>query len=348
MYNYRENDGIECALWPHLYPFHEWCESSFSGNSTRKSSKMSFNFKLLSEVIDYSLDYELLQFQYDRWLFNTVSGAISSCRGTLRSPASALDTKPFSVEYWRWEHRFLLDAVRQYGYPSVFITISPFEWTFPMPRWLTSAAELVGKLTTELPSLETINIVHILEQTVRGFLCGTNSNRWKHHFFSSETEDDLTNVSNFFYRIEFQNRGTAHVHLLVWLKHLEEIDIEDLRADLPFDNSKLSFLVYDLQRSHETVLPVRSGESAFSSDDHGNKKLNLHYPQHAFALCLRAYLSSILPFLKCSMDVQTTDQKGNNYAVRYRLRIKVQRQPLNRLSLFLSHITCNGCVSPTQ
>ena len=25
MYDYREN---ECALWPHLYPFHEWCETT--------------------------------------------------------------------------------------------------------------------------------------------------------------------------------------------------------------------------------------------------------------------------------------------------------------------------------
>ena len=40
--------------------------------------KISFNFKVLSEVLDYFLDYNLLQFVYDGWLFNTVSGATSS------------------------------------------------------------------------------------------------------------------------------------------------------------------------------------------------------------------------------------------------------------------------------
>jgi hypothetical protein len=37
LYDYRENDGIEGALWPHLYPFHEWCETKLSGNTSRQS-----------------------------------------------------------------------------------------------------------------------------------------------------------------------------------------------------------------------------------------------------------------------------------------------------------------------
>ena len=47
-----------------------------------------------------------------------------------------LSLKTFSLVYWRWHHRYLMDAIRQYGYPDVFITISPYEWTFPTPVWL--------------------------------------------------------------------------------------------------------------------------------------------------------------------------------------------------------------------
>lgn len=310
LYDYRENKGIECALWPHLYPVTEWCETILSGNATRKSSKVSFTFKLLSEIVDYSLDYELLQFHYDRWLFNTVSGAISSCRGTLRSPATSLDGKPFSIEYWRWQHRFLLDAVKQFGYPSVFITISPYEWTFPQAQWLASIAEMLGKLPTELACLETLHIVHLLEQTVKGYLCGSNTNRWKDHFFCSGTENGPSNVLNYFYRVEFPSRGTAHLHLLIWLKDLDQLDVNTLRADLPSEDANLAYLVYDLQRSHKTVLDVNTEQTHFSSDNKGNKRLRLYYPMEAFTLNLRAYLSSILPFLKCSMDAQTTDNKG--------------------------------------
>jgi len=228
LYDYRENNGIECALWPHLYPHHSWCETRFSGNTTRLSSKVYFMNKVYSEILDYSLDYELLQFVYDRWLFNTVSGAISSCAGSQRSPANSLDSKTFSIEYWRWHHRFLIDALQQFGYPTLFITLSPFEWTFPPAEWLRQARQLSGKGPTELATLETMHIVHILEQTVRGYLCGTNTQRWTNHIFNYGHIRNQTNVTNFFYRLEFQGRGTAHVHLLIWFEHTEQLKLHNI------------------------------------------------------------------------------------------------------------------------
>jgi hypothetical protein len=35
--------------------------------------------------------------------------------------------------------------------------------------------------------------------------------------------------------------------------------------------------------------------------------LNLHYPKESFAVNLRAYIETVLPTLKCRMDVQGTD-----------------------------------------
>lgn len=104
LYDYRENDGIECALWPHLYPCHEWCETKLSGNTSRQSAKVSFTMKILSEILDYSLDYDLLQFVYDRWVFTTVSGAISTSRAFDTSAATALSTKTFSIKFWKCHH----------------------------------------------------------------------------------------------------------------------------------------------------------------------------------------------------------------------------------------------------
>ena len=310
LYDYRENDGIECELWPHLYPFYEWCETSLSGNTSRQSAKVSFNFKVLSEVLDYSLDYDLLQFVYDRWLFNTVSGAISSAKQFQASAAIFLSSKTFSLEYWRWHHRYLIDAVRQYGYPDVFITISPYEWTFPTPVWLQNAAEISGKMPTQLATLETLNIVHVLEQTVRGYHCGTNSLRWKQHLFNYDKQMNKRNVRNFFYRIEFQGRGTAHVHLLVSLEDLSKCSYTDINAHIPCDDEELAFLVYDLQQSHKTVLPCNEHATQVSKDQNGKQHLSLYYPQSAFALKLRAYISSVIHFLKCRKDVQFSDQCG--------------------------------------
>ena len=106
--NFRDTEGIECALWPNLYPYTSWCESVISDARSRLSRKVSFITKLYSEIIDYALDFELLQFQYDRWLYKTVTGAINTARRLKCSPARALDTKMFSSTYWQCQHRYVL------------------------------------------------------------------------------------------------------------------------------------------------------------------------------------------------------------------------------------------------
>ena len=54
--NINETIGIECALWPNLYPRTDWCESSISGSESRHSSKNSFIAKVFSEIADYFLN----------------------------------------------------------------------------------------------------------------------------------------------------------------------------------------------------------------------------------------------------------------------------------------------------
>ena len=73
-------------LWPSLYPYTVWCESSISGKENRDSSKVAFFTKAFSNMLDYIMSYELLLFQYDRWLFKTVTGAFNSTRVLKCSP----------------------------------------------------------------------------------------------------------------------------------------------------------------------------------------------------------------------------------------------------------------------
>ena len=73
---------------------------------------------------------------------------------------------------------------------------------------LQQAQEISGKGPTELATLETLHIVHILEQTVRGYLTGTNCNRWTSHVFNYNHSRTQSNVTNLFYRLEFQGKGT--------------------------------------------------------------------------------------------------------------------------------------------
>lgn len=81
--------------------------------------------------------------------------------------------------------------------------------------------------TTEVAVLETLHIAHVLEQLVRGYVTGGNSNRWRTHVLSNVHDPACKNVRTFFYRFEFQQRGTVHLHMLVWLE-----DVSCIRADV--------------------------------------------------------------------------------------------------------------------
>lgn len=311
VFNLSETIGIECALWPNLYPYTKWCESVLSGAQTRLSWKISFYTKVFSEIIDYCMHFDLLLFHYDRAMYKVISGAINTGRFLNCSPARALDTKPFSATYWVWQHLYLIDAVLQFGLPDVFITISPYEWTFPFPPWLTNIRNLVGRGPTRLAAFETEHIVHVLEQIVRGYLCGSSNAKWTNYIFGYNQIAGRQNVKTYFYRFEFQKRGTVHLHLLVWLQNLSKIQHKHISAHVPKTNEDFAYLVYKLQKSDKpsNCLNMQNDESYFEFKD--NKCIHhIKHPPREFALNLRAYIDTLVPTLKCSMDYQVTDGIG--------------------------------------
>ena len=93
---------------------------------------------------------------------------------------------------------------------------------------------MTGKGPKQIPTLETLHIVHVLEQLVRGYMCGSKTNRWKNHVFANSKTKSIDNVQTYFYRFEFQQRGTVYLHMLVWLKDLKSLKPNiTIRADIP-------------------------------------------------------------------------------------------------------------------
>ena len=225
--------GIECTLWPLWYHRTDMCETVLEGQANRASSKISFMHKVLSPVVDYSMSYDLLQFNYDRWLFKTITGAVNSSKASGCSPNRSLENKSFSRTFWQHQHLFLIDAVRQFSFLSFFITISPYEWTFPFPPFIEHIRDLYAKDVTDLPMLETLHIAHVLEQIARGYLTGGNTNRWKAHVFCNCQHLNDKNVLAYFYRFEFQQRGTLHLHMLVWVDNISALRADLLHASVP-------------------------------------------------------------------------------------------------------------------
>lgn len=95
-----------------------------------------------------------------------------------------------------------------------------------------------------------------------------------------------------------------------------------IRADFAPDHPDLSFYVHKYQPSDKPspCLFLQNRNSFFESKD-GKKILHLKHPAEEFEMHLRAYISTLLPALKCSMDFQITDGRAM-------LLLLEDRQPL--------------------
>ena len=180
-------------------------------------------------------------------------------RSRFCSPAKSLETKCFSSEYLKSQHRFLLDAMLQFGPPSVFFTISNYEWSFPIPPWLSQLQQQTGRGPTEVATLETMHIVQVLEQVARGYLGGNNSKTWSNHIFNYNNIPGYSNVNMLLYRFEFQQRGTVHMHMLVFLKDMRQVRLKTICGDIPWSSPELAHQVHSRQHSNEGALRGTKG-----------------------------------------------------------------------------------------
>ena len=297
----------------------------FLKDSARQSLKASFLAKVMSSVIGYASDYELAQFVYDLWLWSSLGGAKHASGVQMRV---ALAGKPFSPEYWRTRHFALLDLQKQLGYPTLFVTIAPYEWSSPYHAFLEDELLRTFKTRLHLPGPESFHLAHILTQAALGLITGWNKKGrggWTQHVLSDPSSAAQGSVLNLFGRIEFQDgkrkrgarnerldyhgSGRPHVHFLVWLRHPESLPWSEIVCGhLPSHNAPMEQIVRSSQISWTgSGWPRREASTGWEQTA---ERLHLHHPESAWKEGVRAYMPDVLASLKCHMDVQASDGRG--------------------------------------
>ena len=101
-----------------------------------------------------------MQFVYDLWLWGSLGAKKNSVDAPMRV---ALSGYSFSPLYWETRHAALIDMVRQLGLPTLFITLAPYEWSFPYHEWVEDAMrkELRSKLHLPLHETLHLSLIHI-------------------------------------------------------------------------------------------------------------------------------------------------------------------------------------------
>ena len=338
---------IEVALWPRLYGKPEWCESSLkaapswqgpfeakdsAGGQVMSSMKAAFTLKLQSPVLDYAANYSsysLLQFQFDRFLLRDVmtKGRLAQEEDMSSAAHHAFDGRHWSPGQWKKHHRLLVDVVEQLGEPDLFMTIAPWEWSFPWPYWVQRAHKLLQKGPSDLPGPETLAIAHALQQLCEGFLAGksgSNAARWRRHLCSNKADAQVPGVKAYFGRYEFQDkgleqefgkgRGTPHVHILFWLDVVPDLLLQhSLIASMPKEDNELREVAARVQKGSADIAraPERHHPSTCVWDaPEGRWQIQIRYGGEWQQRNLRPCFKEILRLLRCHQDVQWWHGRG--------------------------------------
>ena len=138
----------------------------------RNSATSSYLAKVLGPVAEYGADFELFQFVYDLWLWSNLGGKKNAVQG--QPLRLAMGGYSFSPECWHTRHAALVDVVKQIGLPALFVTVAPYEWSFPDHAWVVDEMTKQFRSKLHLPVAETLHIAHVLAQTVVGLMTGAN------------------------------------------------------------------------------------------------------------------------------------------------------------------------------
>ena len=99
----------------------------------------------------------------------------------------------------------------------------------------------------------------------------------------------------YFYRFEFQERGTLHLHMLVWVKDVSVIRADLLQASIPWQNQNDAFLVADVQKSDRSSLSVnQSSFNTFMQKLDGTTQLEFRYLPEDARRNIRAFVTTLL------------------------------------------------------
>ncbi|CAE8670521.1 unnamed protein product [Polarella glacialis] len=342
---FLEREGLECALWPDLFLDRQTCLTWVRMQSTSRQvaahgSTLQERYFPLDEAAgedDEPIEDTfastkrayialLLHFAYDLNLW-TALGAKKN-KGLPIPMRLLMRGHSFSEEFWKDMRRALVDLVRQKGFPPVFSTRSPLEWSFPYHVAVVNTMEKARRGRMLLPVPETLRQVHVLTQVGLNFEGGRNkpAERAKkgheQQLLKLRRPDGEQVKLDSFHRVEFQDgkhkaatqdyhgSGRAHSHTLDFVnKENRAADLAALQLGRCVSASGSSGDVLvdgyvqasQRDRQGRTPWPLHEGESHF---DEETGRYVLRHTKQDVEDGIRGYYPETMAVTKCHEDVQ--------------------------------------------
>jgi hypothetical protein len=275
--------------------------------------------------------------------FHNVKSMISTCakkiegqHGKVEDVHLIMQNLRGSAAYWRSALNNLIAQIRCLGPPTYFVTFScnDLNWK-DMRKALLYADGRANENTEDLSINDVQKLIEKHPVTVaRQFTIRFNALKKfmknNHSIFGGRVED-------FWYRVEMQNRGSPHIHMLVWIKDhpsfetpegIEVLD-EVITYRLPDEDDEMHDLVLDCQkhkhrstcRKHDHIhcrfaFPRQPSETtriiSHSSDDflRNNGRICILKRRREDQM-INNYNPTLLKFWEANMDIQPCGSNEN-------------------------------------
>jgi len=287
------------------------------------STKRAFMALALAPDVSVGASYEVLHFVYDLNLWSSI-GAKRNLQGS--TPMRVLlKGESFSPLYWRKPHLALLDLVRQRGYPQLFWTQAPYEWSMP---YHISLRDNMSKQLCErlrLPLHETLHQAHVLTETAWTLLSGQHKGKKDNAYQIVPATDADGKEVDFapFLRLEFQDgthklptqdyhgSGRPHTHMLGFGDHPADWQMHHWASATlpPEDQPEMRGYVLGSQtdRDGKSQWPVHEERSYW---DEVAETYRLHHTADDNACGRRAYATIPMEGAPCHQDLQYDSDGG--------------------------------------
>ena len=207
--------------------------------------------------------YNLQCFLHDASLAKQLTAIANMALRANKSAEQMVVDNQYFATFWTHKVEALVDVCRQLqlegkvesGFPTIFLTIAPAEWSFPlhpgMFEWVKEA-----KLLSQSHAVLTLHIYNGLTMVLQTV------------FKDQHLLDEwgIEAIHEFAIRIEFQKRGTPHAHVVLWATAKDGKDLQHLSGRTHEDHSSpmvawfqktFSCGAVDVQTSNGSALLLR-------------------------------------------------------------------------------------------
>lgn len=318
---------LECALFPDLYWDASVADTGWAGAAEQhRSPKKSFLVKCTSPILDYSLDFELLHFQYDRAVLAKFLGrAQAAPQVALRWVLADIPETPL---YFHDKSLSLVDLHRQLGPATLMWTIAPGAYSTTWPDAVHHSRAASGARILGGNVLESLHLLHVLDEITRGYIVGGHWQLRGHAFgpLLAARPPSIAKTRAWAVRAEFQEgdrlhgpnaatqgyhgTGVPHIHGVAWVENPEATCLAAWLTASEGSTELEQRAVARQQRASASALPV--AEEATHWVLQGDTwSLRVQHPRAAAAAGTRCYsLPLVLAYLG-HQDIQMISQSSH-------------------------------------